>query len=146
MPKNKDTEYRYIKTQIRLIIKSIIQTLKADLESVEVDLKEQVYRLYVPQQLISSTSKSLLEQFEQNVQQAGYTTYIVDQSSRFEQENTVFIKLTDQCINYDHKKLTQYLINENAYVDSTSFKDLEHVRIKADQKYHGIQKIQIHQT
>ena len=28
MPKNKDTEYRYIKTQIRLIIKSIIQTLK----------------------------------------------------------------------------------------------------------------------
>ncbi|WP_162619128.1 hypothetical protein [Leuconostoc mesenteroides] len=99
MPKNKDTEYRYIKTQIRLIIKSIIQTLKADLESV--DLKEQVYRLYVPQQLISNTSKYLLEQFEQNVQQAGYTTYIVDQSSRFEQENTVFIKLTDQCINYD---------------------------------------------
>ncbi len=144
MPKNKDTEYRYIKTQIRLIIKSIIQTLKADLESV--DLKEQVYRLYVPQQLISSTSKSLLEQFEQNVQQAGYTTYIVDQSSRFEQENTVFIKLTDQCINYDHKKLTQYLINENAYVDSTSFKDLEHVRIKADQKYHGIQKNTDHQT
>ncbi|QOY98692.1 hypothetical protein IRM63_05060 [Leuconostoc citreum] len=93
MPKNKDTEYRYIKTQIRLIIKSIIQTLKADLESVEVDLKEQVYRLYVPQQLISSTSKSLLEQFEQNVQQAGYTTYIVDQSSRFEQENTVFGRL-----------------------------------------------------
>lgn len=38
------------------------------------------------------------------------------------------------------KKLMQYLINENAYVDSTSFKDLEHVRIKADQKYHGIQK------
>ncbi|MCT3080412.1 hypothetical protein EFN75_03140, partial [Leuconostoc citreum] len=73
--------------------KSIIQTLKADLESVEVDLKEQVYRLYVPQQLISSTSKSLLEQFEQNVQQAGYTTYIVDQSSRFEQENTVFGRL-----------------------------------------------------
>jgi len=138
MPKNKDTEYRYIKTQIRLIIKSIIQTLKADLESVEADLKEQVYRLYVPQQLISSTSKSLLEQFEQNVQQAGYTTYIVDQSSRFEQENTVFIKLTGQCTNHDHKKLTQYLINENAYIDSTSFKDLEHVRIKADQKYHGI--------
>ena len=138
MSKNKDTEYRYIKTQIRLIIKSIIQTLKADLESVEVDLKEQVYRLYVPQQLISSTSKSLLEQFEQNVQQAGYTTYIVDQSSHFEQENTVFIKLTGQCTNHDHKKLTQYLINENAYIDSTSFKDLEHVRIKADQKYHGI--------
>ncbi|MCJ2168137.1 MULTISPECIES: hypothetical protein [Lactobacillales] len=138
MSKNKDTEYRYIKTQIRLIIKSIIQTLKADLESVEVDLKEQVYRLYVPQQLISSTSKSLLEQFEQNVQQAGYTTYIVDQSAHFEQENTVFIKLTGQCTNHDHKKLTQYLINENAYIDSTSFKDLEHVRIKADQKYHGI--------
>ncbi|CCF28975.1 Protein of unknown function [Leuconostoc citreum LBAE E16] len=38
----------------------------------------------------------------------------------------------------DHKQLTQYLINENAHVDSTSFKDLEHVRIKADQKYHGI--------
>lgn len=136
MPKNKDTEYRYIKTQIRLIIKFIIQTLKEDLESV--NLEEQVYRLYVPQQLISSTSKSLLEQFEQNVKQVGYTTYIVDQSSRFEQENTVLIKLTGQCINYDHKKLTQYLINENAYVDSTSFKDLEHVRIKANQKYHGI--------
>ncbi len=58
MPKNKDTEYRYIKTQIRLIIKSIIQTLKEDLGSV--DLKEQVYRLYVPQQLISSASKFLL--------------------------------------------------------------------------------------
>ncbi|WP_273728071.1 hypothetical protein [Leuconostoc mesenteroides] len=38
----------------------------------------------------------------------------------------------------DCKQLTQYLINENAHVDSTSFKDLEHVRIKADQKYHGI--------
>lgn len=84
MPKNKDTEYRYIKTQIRLIIKSIIQTLKADLESVEVDLKEQVYRLCAPQQLISSTSKSLLEQFEQNVQQAGCTTHIANQSPRFE--------------------------------------------------------------
>ena len=46
MPKNKDMEYRYIKTQIRLIIKSIIQILKEDLESV--DLEEQVYRLYVP--------------------------------------------------------------------------------------------------
>ena len=136
MPKNKDTEYCYIKTQIRLIIKFIIQTLKEDLESV--NLEEQVYRLYVPQQVISSTSKSLLEQFEQNVKQVGYTTYIVDQSSRFEQENTVLIKLTGQCINYDHKKLTQYLINENAYVDSTNFKDLEHVRIKANQKYHGI--------
>lgn len=74
MPKNKDTEYRYIKTQIRFIIKSIIQILKEDLESV--DLEEQVYRLYIPQQLISSASKSLLEQFEQNVQQAGYTTHI----------------------------------------------------------------------
>lgn len=140
MPKNKDTEYRYIKTQIRLIIKSIIQRLKADLESVEVDLKEQVYRLYVPQQLISSTSKSLLEQFEQNVQQAGYTTHIANQSPRFEQENTVLIKLTGQYTNHDHKNLTQYLINENAYIDSTSFKDLEHVRIKADQRYHRISK------
>lgn len=138
MPKNKDTEYRYIKTQIRLIIKSIIQTLKNDLESV--DLKEQVYRLYVPQQFISSTSKSLLEQFEQNVQQAGYTTHIANQSPRFEQEKTVLIKLTGQCTNHDHKKLIQYLMNENAYVDRTSFKDLEHVRIKADQKYHGISK------
>ena len=138
MSKNKDTEYRYIKTQIRLIIKSIIQTLKADLESVEVDLKEQVYRLYVPQQLISSTSKSLLEQFEQNVQQAGYTTHIANQSSNCEQENTIVVKLAISCNNDDHKKLIQYLINENAYIDSTSFKDLEHVRIKADQKYHGI--------
>ena len=136
MPKNKDTEYRYIKTQIRLIIKSIIQTLKNDLESV--DLEQQVYRLYVPQQLISSTSKSLLEQFEQNVQQAGYTTHIANQSPCFEQENTIVIKLAIPWNNHDHKQLTQYLINENAYVDSTSFKDLEHVRIKADQKYHGI--------
>ncbi|WP_370928873.1 hypothetical protein AB3363_04820 [Leuconostoc mesenteroides] len=136
MPKNKDTEYRYIKTQVRLIIKSIIQTLKKDLESV--DLEQQVYRLYVPQQLISSTSKSLLEQFEQNLQQAGYTTHIGKQSSHFEQENTIVIQLTNPCNNDAHKQLTQYLINENAYVDSTSFKDLEHVRIKADQKYHGI--------
>ncbi|WP_349535702.1 hypothetical protein [Leuconostoc mesenteroides] len=136
MPKNKDTEYRYIKTQIRLIIKSIIQTLKEDLGSV--DLKEQVYRLYVPQQLISSISKSLLEQFEKNVQQAGYTTHIANQSSHFEQENTIVIQQTIPWNNYDHKQLTQYLINENAHVDSTSFKDLEHVRIKADQKYHGI--------
>lgn len=45
----------------------------------------------------------------------------------------------------DCKKLTQYLINENAYVDSTSFKDLEHVRIKADRKYHGILKNTDHQ-
>lgn len=37
MPKNKDTEYRYIKTQVRLIIKSIIQTLKKDLESVDLE-------------------------------------------------------------------------------------------------------------
>ena len=144
MPKNKDTEYRYIKTQIRLIIKSIIQTLREGLESV--DLKQQVYRLYVPQQLISSTSKFLLEQFEKNVQQAGYTTHIENHSPRFEQENTVLIKLTRQCTNHDHKQLTQYLINENAYVDSTSFKDLEHVRIKADQKYHGIPKNTDHQT
>ncbi|MDI6498976.1 hypothetical protein QMA66_10820 [Leuconostoc suionicum] len=102
------------------------------------NLKEQVYRLYVPQQLISSTSKSLLEQFEQNVKQAGYTTHIVNQSSLFEQENIIVIKLAIPWNNHDHKKLMQYLINENAYVDSTSFKDLEHVRIKADQKYHGI--------
>ncbi|WP_223825151.1 hypothetical protein [Leuconostoc carnosum] len=144
MPKNKDTEYRYIKTQIRLIIKSIIQTLKNDLESV--DLEQQVYRLYVPQQLISSTIKSLLEQFEQNVQQAGYTTHIANQSPCFEQENTIVIKLAIPWNNHDHKQLTQYLINENAYVDSTSFKDLEHVRIKADQKYHGIPKNTDHQT
>ena len=136
MPKNKDTEYRYIKTQVRLIIKSIIQTLKKDLESV--DLEQQVYLLYVPQQLISSTSKFLLEQFEQNIQQAGYTTHIVDQSSRFEQENTIVVKLAIPWKNHNHNKLVQYLINEKAYVDSTSFKDLEHVRIKADQKYHGI--------
>lgn len=144
MPKNKDTEYRYIKTQIRFIIKSIIQILKEDLESV--DLEEQVYRLYIPQQLISSASKSLLEQFEQNVQQAGYTTHIANQPSHFEQENTIVVKLAIPCNNDDHKKLTQYLINENAYVDSTSFKDLEHVRIKADQKYHGIPKNTDHQT
>lgn len=144
MPKNKDTEYRYIKTQIRLIIKSIIQTLKNDLESV--DLEQQVYRLYVPQQLISSTIKSLLEQFEQNVQQAGYTTHIANQSPCFEQENTIVIKLAIPWNNHDHKQLTQYLINENAYVDSTSFKDLKHVRIKADQKYHGIPKNTDHQT
>lgn len=143
MPKNKDTEYRYIKTQIRLIIKSIIQTLKEDLESV--DLKKQVYRLYVPQQLISSTSKSLLEQFEQNVKQAGYTTHIANQSSNCEQENTIVVKLAIPCNDDDHKKLMQYLINENAYVDSTSFKDLEHVRIKADQKYHGNLKNTDHQ-
>ncbi|WP_270338861.1 MULTISPECIES: hypothetical protein [Leuconostoc] len=143
MPKNKDTEYRYIKTQIRFIIKSIIQILKEDLESV--DLEEQVYRLYIPQQLISSASKSLLEQFEQNVQQAGYTTHIANQSSHFEQENTIVVKLAIPCNNDDHKKLTQYLINENAYVDSTSFKDLEHVRIKADRKYHGILKNTDHQ-
>ncbi len=54
--------------------------------------------------------------------------------------NTIVVKLAITCNNDDHKKLMQYLINENAYVDSTSFKDLEHVRIKADQKYHGIQK------
>ena len=89
MPKNKDTEYRYIKTQIRLIIKSITQTLKNDLESV--NLEEQVYRLYVPKQLMSSTNKSLLEQFEQNIKQAGYTTHVANQSSRFEQENTVLL-------------------------------------------------------
>ena len=143
MTKNKDTEYRYIKTQVRLIIKSIIQTLKKDLEAV--DLEQQVYRLYVPQQLISSTSKSLLEQFEQNVQQAGYTTHIANQSSYFEQENTIVVKLAIPCNNNDHKKLMQYLITENAYVDSTSFKDLEHVRIKANQKYHGILKNTDHQ-
>ncbi|WP_249192649.1 hypothetical protein [Weissella minor] len=143
MPKNKDTEYRYIKTQIRLIIKSIIQTLKNDLESV--DLKEQVYRLSVPQQLISSTSKSLLEQFEQNVKQAGYTTHIANQSSLFEQENIIVIKLAVPWNNHDHKKLMKHLINENAYVDSMSFKDLEHVRIKANQKYHGIPKNTDHQ-
>ncbi|WP_273946980.1 hypothetical protein, partial [Leuconostoc mesenteroides] len=97
MPKNKDTEYRYIKTQIRLIIKSIIQILKEDLESV--DLEEQVYRLYVPQQLISSASKFLLEQFEQNVQQAGYTTHIANQSSNCEQENTIVVKLAISCNN-----------------------------------------------
>lgn len=106
MANNKDTEYRYIKTQIRLIIKSIIQTLKNDLELV--DLEQQVYRSYEPQQLISSTSKSLLEQFEQNVKQAGYTTHIADDLPCFEQENTVLIKLIGQCINPDHKKLTQY--------------------------------------
>ena len=144
MPKNKDTEYRYIKTQIRLIIKSIIQTLKKDLESV--DLEQQVYRLYVPQQFISSSSKSLLEQFEQNVQQAGYTTHIANQSPCFEQENTIVIKLAIPWNNHDRKQLTQYLITENAYVDSTSFKDLEHVRIKAAQKYHGIPKNTDHQT
>lgn len=143
MPKNKDTEYRYIKTQIRFIIKSIIQILKEDLESV--DLEEQVYRLYIPQQLISSASKSLLEQFEQNVQQAGYTTHIANQPSHFEQENTIVVKLAIPCNNDDHKKLTQYLINENAYVDITSFKDLEHVQIKADRKYHGILKNTDHQ-
>ncbi|MGX4593332.1 hypothetical protein JNUCC76_05255 [Leuconostoc sp. JNUCC 76] len=143
MPKNKDTEYRYIKTQIRLIIKHIIQTLKNDLEPV--GLEKQVYRLYVPQHFISSTSKSLLEQFEQNVQQAGYTTHIANQSSHFEQENTIVIKLAIPWNNHDHKQLTQYLINENAYVDSTNFKDLEHVRIKADQKYHGILKNTDHQ-
>ncbi|WP_223318924.1 hypothetical protein, partial [Leuconostoc mesenteroides] len=118
--------------------------LKEDLESV--DLEEQVYRLYVPQQLISSASKFLLEQFEQNVQQAGYTTHIANQSPCFEQENTIVIKLAIPWNNHDHKQLTQYLINENAYVDSTSFKDLEHVRIKADQKYHGIPKNTDHQT
>ena len=52
MPKNKDMEYRYIKAQIRLIIKSIINTLKNDLE-------QQVYQLSVPQKLISSKTKSL---------------------------------------------------------------------------------------
>lgn len=87
------------------------------------DLEEQVYQLYVPQQIISNTSKSLLEQFKQNVQQAGYTKYIVDQSSRFEQENTIVVKLAIPWKNHDHKKLIQYLINENAYVDSTSFRN-----------------------
>lgn len=59
--------------------------------------------------------------------------------------HTIVVKLAIPCNNDDHKKLTQYLIHENAYVDSTSFKDLEHVRIKVDQKYHGILKNTDHQ-
>lgn len=134
MPKNKDTQYRYVKTQIYLSVKNIIKHLD--------DESQYVYSTFViPSDFLSKDVRRLWKQYETALNKIGLAVYNLGKTNPDSELDLIVIKsntgeLDANLIKYDtSESQAEFLKQEYKRVDELDVSYLINSRAKSEEKY-----------
>lgn len=134
MPKNKDTQYRYLKTQIYLSVKNIIKHL--DEES------QYVYSTFViPSEFLSKDVRRLWNKYEANLNKIGLVVINLGRANPEADLDIILVKINNGELNSDVIKYdtpesqSTFLKQEYKRVDELDIGILINSRAKAEEKY-----------
>ena len=134
MPKNKDTQYRYVKTQIYLSVKNIIKHLD--------DESQYVYSTFViPSDFLSKDVRRLWKQYETALNKIGLAVHNLGKTNPDSELDLIIIKsntgeLDANLIKYDtSESQAEFLKQEYKRVDELDVSYLINSRAKSEEKY-----------
>lgn len=136
MPRNKDTQYRYVKTQIDKSVKEIVTNL---INSKNIGSIRTI--IYLPKEILSSEVQKLWNVFENNMSKVGFVVtneHITHENALVDmviiEANTGQLNVKN--IKYDKREdQIKYLFSQYNYIDEVSVKDLENAYDLASRCY-----------
>lgn len=134
MPKNKDTQYRYVKTQIYLSVKNIIKHLD--------DGSQYVYSTFViPSDFLSKDVRRLWKQYETAMNTIGLTVINLGRANPDLDLDIILVKINNgdmdaNLVKYDSSEYkAEFLKQEYSKVDELDISYLINSRAKSEEKY-----------
>ncbi|MGR8825873.1 hypothetical protein [Leuconostoc mesenteroides] len=134
MPKNEDTQYRYVKTQIYLSVKNIIKHLD--------DRSQYVYSTFViPSEFLSKEVRRLWKQYENALNKIGLAVHSLGKTNPDSELDLIVIKsntgeLDARLIKYDtSESQADFLKHEYKRVDELDISYLINSKAKCEEKY-----------
>lgn len=134
MPKNKETQYTYVKTQIYLSVKNIIKHLN--------DESQYIYSTFViPSEFFSKDTRRLWKQYETTLNKIGLAVHNLGKTNPDSELDLIVIKsntgeLDVNLIEYDtSESQAEFLKQEYKRVDELDIGILINSRAKAEEKY-----------